>query len=187
MKINKIYQQTGILLLAVILLTNFVSAFGVGAAYYNENPLLISAGESIEVVFNLQNGPGPDDITARTNLVKGSEILKLTDTGDILVAVGASIDIITEITIPNDAKVGDVYPIEIEFTTVTESGAGNFGLGGSVGRKFDVIIVPSEEQKAKAEKQKMIFSYLAYLIIGIIIIVIIIRFVFKKKFKKKRK
>jgi len=187
MKINKKYQQIGILLLTIILLTNFISAFGVGAPYYKENPLKLPAGGSMEVIFNLQNGPGPDDITARPSIVQGSEILELIDSKDISVPVGSSIDVITKVTIPNDAEIGTVYPVEISFTTITGIRAGSFSFGGSVGRKFDVIIVLSEEEKAKLETQKQMISYALYTIIGIIILVVIIWLVLKKRFKKKKK
>lgn len=187
MEINKIYQKTGIFLLTIILLTSFVSAFGVGAAYYKENPLKISAGESIEIKFNLQNGPGPEDILARPNIAQGSEILELIDSKDILVPVGASIDVIAKITIPDDAEVGKVYPIEVSFTTITEKDSGEFGFGGSVGRNFDVIIILSEEEKVKSELQTQTISYIPYYIISIIILIVIIWFILKKKSKKKNK
>jgi hypothetical protein len=191
MKINKIYQQIGILLIVIILLTSFISAFGVGAAYYKENPLKISAGETKEIKFNLQNGPGPDNIIARPNIIKGSEILELINPQDISVPVGSSIDVLARVTIPNDAKIGDVYPVEITFTTVTEGSSGNFGLGGSVGREFDVIIVPTAEEIAREEarlaEQKPIASWIIYLTIIIVILIILIIWIILKKKKIKKK
>src|SRR4030042_59306 len=140
MKVNKIYQQISITLIVIILFSSFVSAFGVGAAYYKENPLKISAGETKEIIFNLKNGPGPEDIIASSSITQGSGILELIDSENVLVPVGGSVNIRTKITIPNDAKIGDTYPIEMTFKTVS-GGAGTFGLSSSVSRGFDVIIV----------------------------------------------
>ena len=77
---------------------------------------------------------GNENITTRPNIIKGSEIMELTDPNDIFVPVGGSIDVKVKVNIPSDAKIGDIYPIEVEFTTVTETESGAFGLGAGVGR-----------------------------------------------------
>lgn len=185
MKINKLYQQIGILLIVIILTSSFVSAFGVGSAYYKENPLKISAGETKEIIFNLQNGPGPQDITAKPSITKGAEILELIDSENVLVSVGGAVDIKVKVNIPNDAKIGEVYPVEVTFTTVsTEAGA--FGLVSSVSRNFDVIIVPTPEEisreEARLAEQKPIPLWIIGLIILIaILIILVIWFILKKK------
>jgi len=184
MKINKTYQQIGILLITIILLSSFVSAFGVGAAYYKEKPLEISAGETKEIIFNLQNGPGPDDVFAQPSIVQGSEILELINPEKVLVRIGDSVDIRTRITIPNEAQIGDTYPIQVTFTTISEE-EGAFGLSSSVSRKFDVIIVPTAEELAREAmlaEQGPITSWMIYLIVIIVIItILIIWFKLKKK------
>ncbi len=181
MKTNKTYIETGILIVFIILLTSYVSAFGIGCAYYREHPLEISPGETKDIIFNLQNMPGPEDITARGSITKGSEILELIDSGDIFIPVRGSIDVKARVSIPVDAKIGDIYPIEITFTAVTESETGTFGFGSSVGRGFDVIVVPTAEERARLAEQKPITSWIIYLIIGIAILIILVIWFIKKR------
>jgi hypothetical protein len=186
MKINKICQQISIILVVIILFSSFVSAFGVGAAYYKENPLKISAGETKEIIFNLKNGPGPEDVTVISSITQGSGILELVDSENVLVPMGGSVNIRTRITIPNDAEIGDTYPIEMTFTTVSD-GAGAFGFSSSVSRKFDVIIVPTAEE---LEKQAMLaelgpISTEMIVIVVIVIALIIILIIWIKLRKKK--
>lgn len=173
-KTKKLLAISLILIISVIFGSSFVSAFGIGSAYHKDNPLKLSPGETKEIIFNLQNMPGPESITVRPSIRKGSEILELINTQDILVAVGNSIDVIAKVTVPNNAKIGDVYPVEVTFTAVTAGNAGTFGLGSSVGRNFDVIIVPTEEETAKLAEQKQISSWRIYLIIGIVILILAI-------------
>lgn len=183
-KLEKLWAMSLILIISIILGSSFVSAFGIGSAYYKENPLEISAGETKEIIFNLQNGPGPENITARASISKGSEIITI-DSSDIFVPIGGSVDVIAKVTIPYDAKIGDIYPVEVAFITVTKAGAGTFGFGSSVGRSFNVIIAPTAEERAKLAEEKPISSWIIYLIIGIVIIILIILAILFRLKKKK--
>lgn len=184
-KVKKLWVMSLILIMSIISGSSFVSAFGIGSAYYKENPLEISAGETKEIIFNLQNGPGPEDITARASITKGSEIMTI-DSNDIFVPVGGSVDVKASVNIPIDAKIGDIYPVEIAFITVTKAGAGTFGFGSSVERSFNVVIVPTAEERARLAEQKPISSWIIYLIIGIVIIILIILAILFRLKKKKR-
>lgn len=180
MKNQKSYIITGIFILLVISLSIYVSAFGIGSAYHENAPLRISPGETKEIIFNLQNMPGPNDITARPGVSQGSEIIKI-NSGDILVPVGGSVDVKAKVTIPGNAEIGDIYPVMVTFTALTPSESGSFSLGSSVGRKFNVVIgedsIPNENK----------ISLWIYLVAGIILILIIILFLRRKNKKKKSK
>ena len=187
MKINKKYKQIAITIACALLLINFISAFGVGSAYYKENPLQLSAGETVEIIFNLQNMAGSETISAKASIITGADIIELVDKENIYsVPVGGSVDVRAKATAPADAKIGDIYPIDIEFTTLTEKQPGVFGFGSGVGRVFDVVIIPSQEQKAKIEQQKTLVSWIVYLIIAIILIIGILWLILKFRKKKKR-
>lgn len=180
-------QKLGLVFMVLIILfSGYVFAFGVGSAYHKDHPLEISPGETMEIIFNLQNGPGPDDITARGSVTKGSEIMEMVDSGNILVVVGGSVDVKVRVSMPSDAKIGDVYPVEISFTTITEGEAGAFGLGSSVGRGFDVIVVPTAEERARLAEQGVITSWIVYLIVGIVILIIILVIWFVPKKRKSK-
>lgn len=171
----------GISLLLVILISGYVLAFGVGCAYHSNNPLEISAGESKEVIFNLQNMPGPEDLTVKPSIEKGSEIAELIDTGNIIVPVGGSVDVKAIIRIPSNAQIGDTYPIRITFTTVEETEPGVFGFGSSVGKSFNAIIVPTQEEKASLTQTSEGAPLWIYLIIGIMVLAGIIIAIFLKR------
>lgn len=180
------------LILFVFILISQITAFGVGSAYHKDNPLKISAGETKEIIFNFQN-PSGADITTRPAISVGSEILQFKDSNDFLVSVGSSVDFIAIVTIPNDALLGTTYPIELTFTTVETTVQGQtLGFGSSVGRKFDVIIVPSAEDiakiKAEADAEKKRSKIIGKLpLIGIVILILIIVILVLVKKKKENK
>jgi len=184
MEIKK-YSKIGILIIGILLLIGNVFAFGVGSAYHDKHPLEISAGETKLIIFNLQNMPGPEDISLKPEITEGGEIMQLIDDKDISVPVGASIDITAKVIIPIDAKIGEVYPIGITFTTISKSESGAFGLGGSVGKSFNVVIIPTAEQAARAKELKSLSSKIVYWIIGIVVLITIIFLI--RAFLKKRK
>lgn len=167
-----------IAVLFVVLLTNNIIAFGIGAAYHKDNPLNMYPGETKEINFNLQNKAGSEPITVRPSIKTGSEFLKFKDDSDILVDVGGSIDITIIAFIPEEAKVGDSYPVEVEFTTVTSTATGPLGLSSSVGRIFNIIIVESPEDEKKPFELK---NSLIYIIIGILALIIIAIIFLKKR------
>ena len=184
MKINKKNISIGISIIFIIFFISCISAFGLGCAYHKDYPLRMTAGETKEIIFNLQNMVGTETIVASPSITKGSEILEFVDSGEITVSVKGSVDVKAIVDIPQDAKIEDIYPIEVAFTTITKTSAGAFGFGSSVGRGFNVIIIPTTEQKIKLEKQKQINSLIKYLAIAIAILIIIILIVWKLIKKK---
>lgn len=173
------------LMLSVVLFVSYVSAFGIGSAYHKDRPLELSIGETKEIRFNLQNGPGPDDITAKPSIGKGSEVMELVDTGNVFVPVGGSVDVLAKVSVPNNAKIGDVYSVEIVFNTVSDgSESGTFGLGSSVGKSFDVVVVPTIEERASLVEQKLTRFWVASLV-TLVVILLILLIQFKSRKRKK--
>ena len=151
--------------------------------YHEDHPLQLSPGETREVIFNVQNMPGPENITVTPSVGQGIEILEI-DSTKIFVPVGSSVEIKATVNIPIDAEIGDTYPVQITFTTAIESEAGGFGFGSSIGRNFDVIIVPTAEERAKLAEQKPMASWIIYLIAGIVILIILIIWLILRKRKE---
>ncbi len=187
MKISKI-SITGISIVFIILLSTYVSAFAVSSAYWDENPLKLTQGETIDFHILLQNIGGTKDINVRADIVTGSEILELIDQSEeYTIPAGGKTKVNLRATVPADVKIEDTFPIEITFTTITETGTGVFGFGSAIGHKFDVVVAPTAEQRAKLEKQEQIIQWAIYLIIGIVILAVIIFFIVKKKKIKGKK
>jgi hypothetical protein len=184
MEINKKYFKIGIFVMFSLLFINSISSFGVGSAYHKDHPLEISPGESKEIIFNLQNMAGSSDVMVESTIEGNEEIIKLINNEKVFIPLGKEENIIAKVTIPFDAKIGDVYPIKLTFTTVTESDSGSFGFGSSVGRSFEIIVVPTLEEKARLEEKKKQIKFFIPYLLGVIIllaIVIIIWFIKKKK------
>ena len=186
MKSNKCIK-IGMVLFVFILISH-ITAFGVGSIYHKDKPLKISAGESKEIIFNFQNPIG-NDITTRPIITEGSEIIQFIDSSDFLVPVGSSIDFIAKVVIPNDVEAGTTIPVELTFTTVESKVDGQtLGFGSSVGRNFDVIIVPTDEELAllSLEEERGLKAYGNWAIfIGIVILVLIIAILNMVNKKKK--
>jgi LPXTG-motif cell wall-anchored protein len=186
MKINKKYIiGTGVLIIFITLLNSYVSAFSLGSAYHSNNPLELSIGETKEINFNIQNMAGSENVSARMGISEGTEILTLTNPDEIyFIPLRGEVDVIVKATLPADAKIGDIYPVEVSVNTVEVGEKGTFGFGKSIGRKFDVIVVPTAEERARLAEKTLIASWIIYLIVGIIVLVALILFFW---FRKKRK
>ena len=171
MKMKNTNKIIGVLIVAAVLLINSVFAFGVGSAYHSDYPLELPSGGTQEITFNIQNIVGSENIEATASIEKGSEIMEIIDKKEIYpIPVGSELDIKARVTIPEDAKAGDVYPVTITFTNMPTAGSGAF-FGASVSRSFNVVVILSAEEKAQIEKQRQI---LTYLVIGIIILIILV-------------
>lgn len=181
MKTDKktIYGKTLLLISMIILFMNTIFAFAVSSAYHPDNPLYIPPGETTEGYITLQNLAGESDVNIRAEIMSGSEILELTDpSNEYLVPAGEKTIVNYKITIPSDAKIDDVYPINIVFTTITEGGG--FSFGSSIGQKFNVIVGSGAKPPEEG-----IPSWTIGLIIGAIILITIIIILTKRKKKKK--
>lgn len=170
------------IVISLVLLTSLISAFGLGCAYHKNHPLELSPGQTKEVILNLQNMAGDKNVTTKPNIKKGSEIITLEDESDVFVPLGASIDVKATATVPEDAMIGDTYEIEVEFTTITVGESGKLGLGASVGRVFNVVVVPVQEEVITTEPKEITTE--TYITIAIIALIIFLIIWFTRKKKK---
>lgn len=171
----------------IILVVGYASAFGVGSRYTEDNPLELNKGGFIEIKFNFQNPQG-NDLTFRPNIVESSGVITFINTEDVFLRVGDSVNVRANVVVPADAEVGDVYPIKLTFTTVSAGEGGTLGLGSSVGRNFDLIIVPTAEELAllAPEGEEIAKGYGSkWVIIGVVILILVIVFLFLMMKKKK--
>ena len=181
MKTNKKQIKTGILLAILILFfSGNIYAFAVSSAYYHENPLYILPGDTKNIQIILQNLAGSEDINVKAEVMTSSDILELTGPDTYLVPAGKKTSVNFKITIPNDAKTDQVYPISIDFITITPQESGSFGFGTSIGQKFDVIIGTGPPLLAPEEKPT-IAPWRIGLGIAVVIIIIIIILIRRKK------
>ena len=189
MKSNKILITSIILVLTIITFATVISALGVSVPFMENKELkVLSDAEPFDFKFVLQSGEGKD-INVRADITKGSEIIKLTDSSNIyFVKEGDKVNVNTKITIPEQAKIGDVYEIEVTFATSPVQELGQFAFGSSIKQIFDIVIVEETlEQAPEKENEILSSNYIYYLIGAIVVVAIIIFFILKKKKKKFRR
>ena len=105
--------------------------------------------ESVKMLINQRLAQQKLYILHIPSTEKGSEIMEIIDKKEIYpIPVGSELDIKARVTIPEDAKAGDVYPVTITFTNMPTAGSGAF-FGASVSRSFNVVVILSAEEKAK--------------------------------------
>lgn len=136
---NKI--RLGILLIATLFLINFASAFAISAKYHEGNPLYILPGESKEVPFIIQNLGGTSELNVKLEIGTGKEFLKIEDSNDIyVVPAGDRTTVNLTMSVPANAKIKDIYPVSLNFITLSKSESGVFSLNSAIAQRFDAVI-----------------------------------------------
>ncbi len=163
---------------------SFVSAFSVSAPYTENKEFEIPLEQKTKTLqFVLQNGGATSAVNAKASIIKGAEIISITDSSNIYSIVpGSKVPVNFIIEVPEDAQVGDKYPIELDFTVVTDTQSGAFGFGTGIIQRFNITIgeetpIPPEEEEEKTSKS------LIYILIGLILVIIF--FIIRKRQNKK--
>ena len=169
-----------------ILLTSNILAFAVSSTYYENYPMYLPAGETQDVQMTLQNLASTEDVNVRASIIEGDGIIEITDSSnEYLIPAGEKTLVNLKVTIPNNAKLQDVYDIKIQFTSIIISESGTAGLASGIDKEFNVIV-----GAGAVEKKIKFFVFKKILIgIGIILVIILIfwRFKRRKSSNKKKK
>lgn len=178
-KTNNLMIKTIIIAFAILFLIGNISAFAVSSAYYNNNPLKLKQGETMDFMLVLQNPSGPEADMLKVNILSGSEILEITDPSNIYsVPTGDKTSVNLRATIPQNARVGQIYPVNIELITVSKSDSGEFGFGSAIGQSFDVIVTREDgttDLVSKSTLKLLIISAIGVFVLGLMIILIVKR------------
>ncbi len=184
MKINK--TKTGIkFLILLVLLSSFVSAFGV--SYGSGNPLQMYPGESRDIYVTLQNRAGDiGDVNAKLEILSGKEIVELTDGLDTyLIPYDDATRINFTVKIPETAKYNDTYSIQLRFFTLSDKESGGMGFAMGSGQKINVLVVPKPGEEVEiAEESPQLWGILVFVGLAIIIIAVILIALIRKKIRK---
>jgi hypothetical protein len=146
---NKIITRGILAVVVALFLLSSANAFAISAKYHEGNPLYILPGESKEVPFVLQNLGGTSDINIKLEMGTGREFLKIEDPSEVyVVPAGGKTSVSLMMSVPADAKVEEIYPVSLNFITLSNSESGAFSLTGAITQKFNAIIgtgIPAEE------------------------------------------
>jgi hypothetical protein len=156
-----------------LLLISFVSSFAVGSRYWEENPVLVSPGESVELFVVLQNVAGEGgDVNVQGILTEGNNIAKfLEESHAYSVPFGSKENVYLLVTIPEDAMIGDVVNIVVSFRIISGEGSEALGLGSSIERVIPVKIVEASYDLVGTVEDKSIPVWVWLLLIAVVIAV----------------
>jgi hypothetical protein len=185
MNIKNKYLGVWMLWVLVVLMCSFVSAFAVSSTYYGDNPFTAMPGESNDIVMTLQNLASDEDVKVRADISSGGEVISITDESNEYIIPGkGKVTVNLRVSVPEGAEVEYVYPVDIRFSTITERESGVFGLGSSIGKKFDVIVepipVPEEPSLAPAYGWG---STTVIIIVVVVVMLLIIWWLIRRKNK----
>lgn len=176
----------------IFLLSTFVRAFSVG---FESTELRLYPGESYGSAFSLQNyGTEASDITVDAVVEEGEGYISFPQGTRFDVGANNNAAAPIEIKIPENANVGDSYPVKILFNVIS----GNVGGGESGGQgttvsfafsyrreiNLKVIEKPSEpiptptEETTKASAGSTAWIWV---LVGIVIVVIVVWLILRKK------
>lgn len=177
----------------LIFISTFIYAWGPGGLYSAGIPLVLSPGDSKEVVIELQNLVGGGDLKIQATLLKGLEITSLDNSIIYDVPFGRNdIPVKLQINIPKDAKIGTDYTVTILFSPVSSGSDGGFiPMSGAIEKTFPVqvrekavpLVVSPPAPVVVAEKTNTNSNATFYLVFGLIILIIaiILYYLFKGK------
>ncbi len=182
---NKILVTTAILL-ALTLVSSFVSAFGV--SYIWGSPLEMYPGQSRDIYITLQNRAGEiGDVNARVDVLEGQEIVEFTDASNIyFVPYNGAARANFTVSVPKNAEIGDGYWVKLSVTTVADGDSGGMGFATGSGQKIYVQVVPEpvEGGEELAQESTGFLGLLVFILIAIVIVAVVLIIVVKKKLRK---
>ena len=166
------------LLIAILILTPLVNAFGVSTPFWGEHQLILSPGESKDVYVELQNMVGDEDMTLKAEITKGSEIAKLIDPStEYFIPFGQrDRKVNIRVTIPEGIPLETNYNIEVSFKQITTAQGGMMQMAGGVGTTIPVVVkVPPIEGALTGETTREVNgSYSLSMLIGLLLFVLLI-------------
>ena len=160
-----------------------VNVSAIGIAF--PGTIIIHPGQSIEESVSLQNLPaGKGDLMFEGTIDNGAEYVSFLNNTYVNVPDGKARDILLNISVPESAKIGDVYKAKILFSSSpvfsdevdTGGSAVQFNLG--TGLSFDIMVTRDPEEETPGGIGMI---WVVPVIIAIIILTALIWFFVKRK------
>lgn len=163
-----------------ILMIGLVSSFAVGSKYWEENPLVINPGETVDFFVVLQNVAGEGgDVNVQGTLTEGGDIAKFTgDSQEYFVPFGEKRNVNLSITILDNMSVGEIRDVVISFKIISGEGSDALGLGSSIERTIPIKIVQETVSEGIFDDKSNVWIFLF-----IIIVLAVTFWVYKKRYK----
>lgn len=159
-----------------------VSGFGVG---FESNKLKLYPGEVLDSSFILQNyQDNAGVLNIEVNIEEGTDYMSLTNGNVFEVPVQSSIIAPVKVSVPQDAKIGDVYKVKVLFRASGGEAEKESGKNTAVGflfsqrRNIDIEVVPkpapAEPEAPASQPTSTANNAVWWWILGIVVLIIII-------------
>lgn len=188
----KKYSLMALVFASILLLSaSYVSAFGIVMPYWEGRPLVLSPGESKDVVIKLQNVE-EGDITVEVKLVSGGEVATIIDGSNIYnIPKGTTNTLINlNVVIPDGAAVGSSHEVSLSIKDVSDKSGGMVHLTTSIAKSFKVEVVAKSPELPKVESPKepertlllpMIMLCLVIILVVLMFLMLVVHFRNKNK------
>ena len=170
-------------LVVLLMVFPMISAVALSQDYHNLNPLRVSPGDSVDVVFGRFQNNGDVDKTIEITLVDDAGIATLLNDGldSFVISAGDSnVPLNVRVSIPADVVKGTEYTILVNYKDVSSSDAsGMITFTDSKTVSIPVIADEALENPSDSEQDKSsLFLWIA-IIVGVILIGLIIFWIIK--------
>jgi len=159
-----------------------VLAFTVG---FESTQLQLYPGQVHETNFNLQNyGTDAVEVEVQATIKEGQEYITFPQGTTFTIPAQNNINVPVSITIPEDARVGDTYPVSVLFEALSGEGStgeaeGEQTIGFVINRERNIDLNIVEKPGAPEAEVSAMWWILA--VVVLIIVVVVIWFVVKSK------
>lgn len=180
----KIRNYLGLILIG-IMFCSIVVSFGYGTGYSPNIPLSMYPGEEKTISSNIENPE--EEANFKVELMSGSEIAKLTNSGPYTVGKGGAVGVEINIKIPKNANVGQEYFIRTKAIQVAGVGEGGASFSQTIEDVFKVVVVPKPIETETPKSNNTWLWVLGVLVVIVVGWVLWSRKKTEKKGKKGRK
>lgn len=176
--------------LLIVMLSVFVNALGIGS---DGSKLQLYPGETRDTSFLLQNyGAESSNIVVEATIEEGSEYISFPDGNSFSVSANGNFAVPIRYSIPQNARIGDIYPVKVLFRVISSGDAGNEAGSGGTSIEFainprvviEIEVAPErikEGQTPIAEEKTSAGSTIWIWILAVLVVIIIAWMIWKKK------
>lgn len=139
-------------------------------------------GEEREIILDLQNMAGTEEISAKGSIIEGSEIAEIKNLDDeFLVPLGQRVPVKMKIEIPQEAQTGDSYNIKLSFITKPTGEAETLGFSSGIERNIPVSVVERAPVISESKEETPSPYIIMFSLIAVIVLIAIITLIIKKR------
>ena len=170
----------------------FASAFGVTTPYWDTKPLVLAPGGTSDLVLELQNMVGGEDILLRAIVVEGGEFATLLDTNlDYLVPFGSKdVKVPLRISLPESLSEG-AHRVSIAFREIPPEEGKMVQMSGGVRAVIPLLVQAPPSEPAEAippgEARPFPIPVIIALLVVTLLLALAIAFVIGYRFALNRK